>query len=480
MGAVARVAEHPQGLLDPYVPRTLLRHLAETPDARVQAVDGTLVFADISGFTKLSERLARRGREGAEEVVETIGACFSRLLTVVYDNGGGLLKFGGDALLLKFEGEDHLARAARSAVGMRRRPREAGPLQTSAGKVTLRMSQGLHTGEILMFLVGTSHREHLIAGPATSVVVQMEKLADAGEIVLSAQAARGLPRGCVGKARGGGRLLSAAPPGDDWAPSEPRYAPEEEAVAQCLPVALREHLACGRQPPEHRSASTAFLRASGVRILLTAGAPRVVGDDEDRMLLAMRRVIEGKRRLPVHIGVNRGNVFCGDVGPHYRRTYAVMGDATNLSARLMARAPAGELYATARVLDRAVTRFDLRALEPFIVKGKARPVEAWSVGPAVGGRARERVAEVFPLVGRERELAAIDQAIRAVRAGAGRIVELAGEEGIGKSRLLDELRARAAGMRRLHAACEPYTASSAYATWRELLRPLLGAAHDDP
>jgi class 3 adenylate cyclase/tetratricopeptide (TPR) repeat protein len=524
MGAVARVDEHPQGLLDPYVPRALLRHLAVAPTERVQAVEGTLVFADISGFTKLSERLARRGREGAEEVVETIGACFSRLLTVVYDNGGGLLKFGGDALLLKFEGEDHLARAARSAVGMRRRLREAGPLQTSAGKVTLRMSQGLHTGEILMFLVGASHREHLIAGPTTSVVVQMEKLADAGEIVLSAQAARGLPRGCIGKAKGGGRLLSAAPPGDDWAPSEPRYAPDEEAVARCLPVALREHLACGRQPPEHRSASTAFLRASGVddviardgidaaadalhdlvsdiqaaadaqqicflasdidvngvRILLTAGAPRVVGDDEDRMLLAMRRVIEGKRRLPVHIGVNRGNAFCGDVGPHYRRTYAVMGDATNLSARLMARAPAGELYATARVLDRAVTRFDLRALEPFTVKGKARPVEAWSVGPAVGGRARERVAEVFPLVGRERELAAIDQAIRAVRAGAGRIVELAGEEGIGKSRLLDKLRARAAGLRRLHAECEPYSASSPYAMWRELLRPLLGAAHDEP
>jgi len=216
-----------------------------------------------------------------------------------------------------------------------------------------------------------------------------------------------------------------------------------------------------------------------VRVLLTAGAPRVVGDDEDRMLLAMRRVLEGHRRLPVHIGVNRGNVFCGDVGPQYRRTYAVMGDATNLSARLMARAPAGELYSTAAVLQRATTRFDLRALEPLSVKGKARPVEAWSVGPAVGGRARERVAEHFPLVGREREVAALDVAIGAARRGSGRIVEISGEEGIGKSRLLDELRRRATGMRRLHAACEPYSASSPYATWRELLRPLLGAGHDD-
>ena len=524
MGAVPRADEPPRGLLDPYVPRALLRHLAETPDSRVQAVDGTLVFADVSGFTRLSERLARRGREGAEELVETIGACFARLLAVAYDNGGGLLKFGGDALLLKFEGDDHVARAARSAVGMRRRLRDAGPLQTSAGKVTLRMSQGMHSGEILMFLVGSSHRELLIAGPTTSVVVAMEKAAEAGEIVVSAETARRLDRVCVGRPKGPGRLLASAPLGVDWAPTERWFSPAEDAVARCLPVALREHLASGRQAPEHRSASTAFLRASGVddviardgidaaadalhelvadvqeaadaqqicflasdigvnevRILLTAGAPRVIGDDEDRMLLAMRRVLEGGRRLPVHIGVNRGNVFCGDVGPNYRRTYAVMGDATNLSARLMARAPAGELYATARVLDRAATRFDLHALEPFAVKGKARPVEAWSVGPAVGGRARERVAEHFPLVGREREVAALDDAIAAARRGTGRIVELAGEQGIGKSRLLDELRGRAAGMRRLHAACEPYSAASPYATWRELLRPLLGVGHDEP
>jgi class 3 adenylate cyclase len=221
MGAAPRVDDPPRGLLEPYVPRVLLRHLVEAPNARVQAVEGTLLFADVSGFTRLSERLARRGREGAEELVETIGACFSQLLAVTYDNGGGLLKFGGDALLLKFEGEDHLARAARSAVGMRRHLREAGPLQTSAGRVTLRISQGLHSGEIPLFLVGASHREHLIAGPTTSVVVEMEKVADAGEIVVSPEAARRLPQGCVGAAKGAGRLLTSAPAGAHWSPNEP-------------------------------------------------------------------------------------------------------------------------------------------------------------------------------------------------------------------------------------------------------------------
>src|SRR5215218_4130261 len=84
-----------------YVPRIVLRHLQDDPAGRVRTVEGTCVFVDISGFTRLSEQLARRGgREGAEQLSDAIGSCFERLLTVAYDRGGSLLKFGGDALLL--------------------------------------------------------------------------------------------------------------------------------------------------------------------------------------------------------------------------------------------------------------------------------------------------------------------------------------------------------------------------------------------
>jgi hypothetical protein len=56
----------------PYVPRLLLRHLGETPDAPVRVLDRSLVFVDISGFTRFSERLARQGREGAERLADAI------------------------------------------------------------------------------------------------------------------------------------------------------------------------------------------------------------------------------------------------------------------------------------------------------------------------------------------------------------------------------------------------------------------------
>jgi class 3 adenylate cyclase len=65
----------------PYVPRVLLEHLATEPERRVRVVDGTCVFVDVSGFTQLSERLARRGgREGAEQLADAIGSCFRDLL----------------------------------------------------------------------------------------------------------------------------------------------------------------------------------------------------------------------------------------------------------------------------------------------------------------------------------------------------------------------------------------------------------------
>src|SRR3954447_3039369 len=125
--------------LSPYVPRVVHRHLCTMPDALVQEVEGTLVFLDVSGFTQLSERLARRGREGAEDLAEAIGACFSRLLAVAYGEDGSLLKFGGGALLLFFEGPDHAARGARSAAGMRRALRELGDVEAGDARIRMRM-----------------------------------------------------------------------------------------------------------------------------------------------------------------------------------------------------------------------------------------------------------------------------------------------------------------------------------------------------
>src|SRR5579862_5797971 len=199
------------GRLNPYVPRVLLERLASVPDAAVLTEDATVVFVDISGFTTLSERLARAGREGAEHLVDTISACFSTLLAEAYADGGSLLKFGGDALLLWFTGEEHALRACSCAVGMRRTLRQIGRVRAGGSGVVLRMSVGVHSGAYVTFLVGDSHREYLPAGPAVSAVVALESPAEAGQILISEQTAALLPDRCLGSRSGPGVLLARAP-----------------------------------------------------------------------------------------------------------------------------------------------------------------------------------------------------------------------------------------------------------------------------
>ena len=121
------------GILAPYVPRALLARLARPIEVLTETVPCTMVFADVSGFTRLSERLARRGKEGAEQLVDVINACFSALLAEAYGRGGSLVKFGGDAMLLMFYDQDgdqeHALRACCAAAEMRRILREVGRIR---------------------------------------------------------------------------------------------------------------------------------------------------------------------------------------------------------------------------------------------------------------------------------------------------------------------------------------------------------------
>ena len=503
--------------LAPYLPRLSIEWMAGRPDERYRVERGTVVFVDISGFTKLSEGLAKHGKVGAEELTATIGTCFVALLDLAVAYGGRLLKFGGDALLLYFAGDAHAERGCRAAVEMRRSLRTVGRLVVLGQKVSLRMSVGVHSGEFHFFLVGGSHRELIVTGPAASETVEMEGTADAGQILVSPSTASALRPGVVGTAKGPGFLLRRAPsvPEDAFVPFE--AVPSGLDILQGVPSGLRDVLTARHQEPEHRRVTVAFIHFDGTdelirdrgpevaadwldelvrnvqvaaerngvtflatdvdhdggKIILTAGAPSTTGDDEHRMLLCVREVMDAGNRMPIRIGVNRGAVFVGEIGPHYRRTFTVMGDAVNLAARLMAKARPGQIVVSPDVLGRSRTSFATEELEPFMVKGKARPVRALLLGDVVGEQVLDTGPEI-PFVGRGTELAELRRYAEEAAAGAGRLVEVVGEPGSGKTRLVEELRAADAERPRLSVTCQHYHASTAYHVVRRLLRELLG------
>ena len=210
----------------------------------------------------------------------------------------------------------------------------------------------------------------------------------------------------------------------------------------------------------------------GGKLYLAAGAPSTTGADEERMLRALRAILDEGSALTLRAGVHRGPAFAGDIGASARRTYAVMGDTVNLAARLTARAEPGEILATAEVLERSPTRFET-APQPFLVKGKERAITAYSVGAVTGVVEAERAQEL-PIIGREQELAELQAAVAAARLRQGQVVELVGEPGIGKSRLVEELKTMTVGFTQLVARCDQYGMSVPYLPFRSLLRPLAG------
>jgi len=506
--------------LKPFVPRLVIDWLRETPHASHRVVDGSLAFVDISGFTAMTERLARKGKVGAEEVNDILDACFTELLAVAYADGAGVVKWGGDAVLLLFTGEEHAARACRASAGMRATLRRSGRLQTSAGLVTLRMSVGVHSGAFPFFLVGDRHRELIITGPAASTTVAMESTASAGEIAVSRFTAERLDPKVVGRPKGDALLLRAAP---DVA-AEPSREPPDVAgldVERCLPEAIRAHLLSGSMEPEHRPITAAFVEFSGTdglleeagpdgvaealdalvrtvqeaaarhevsffesdighdggKIMLVAGAPRSTGEEEERMLATARAIMDGAGALPLRIGVNGGHVFAGEFGPPYRRTYSVKGDCVNLAARLMAKAERGQILASRAVVEAARTPLEVVPLEPFLVKGKSKPVHAFAVGRPTARRGAAVVGRL-PLIGRDREMAVLREGLRSAREGEGVTVELVGEPGMGKSRLVEELVREAADLVVATTPCDLYESSTPYFPFRRLLRDLLGITDD--
>ena len=516
MNDIRTIAEpsHSEELLKPYVPRVQIQWLRDAPETSHRAIDGSLAFVDISGFTELTERLARRGKIGAELLRDTLDGVFSELLDAAYAWGAGLVKWGGDALLLLFDDPGHERRAARAAWEMQRTIERVGRLRVGGSVLTLRMSVGITTGTIDFFSAGSAHRELLIAGATATETVQIEALADAGEIVISSALAEALGPSCLGPRKEHGFLLARAPDAPrDRAPDVGSVRGLD--VASCIPVASREHVLHERTELEHRTITAAFIdlmhtdvlldrlgpaafadelnaRVSSIqeaaarhdvpfnltdisngsiKTLLTAGAPSSTGHDEEQMLRTLREVMDRPGVIPMRAGVEVGGVFTGDFGPPYRRTYGVFGDAVNTAARVMSRAEAGQILATERVLDRSRTTFATTMIQPFRAKGKAEPVTAAIVG-SITGRRGERVAET-PLIGRERELVALHAALDELRSGGGSVVEISGAAGIGKSRLVSQLVSDSPDVRALHAVCEEYEASTPYFALRAPMRSAL-------
>jgi class 3 adenylate cyclase len=244
-------------------------------------------------------------------------------------------------------------------------------------------------------------------------------------------------------------------------------------------------------------------RLMGDAILAFFGAPIAHEDDPERAIRAALEIVEGikpyreviKRDwgfdFDVRVGINTGLVVVGPVGSDLRMEYTALGDAVNLAARMEQTATPGSVQIAEPTHKLAAALFDFEKLGAIQVKGKDEPVLAYRALRPKAQQRRMRGIEGLesPLVGREAEMTALRSALVELSLGRGQVVSIMGEAGLGKSRLMAELRGQppaASGeagdteaFQWLEGRCLSYQTTTPYAPFVDLLRSHFGFG-DEP
>ena len=170
------------------------------------------------------------------------------------------------------------------------------------------------------------------------------------------------------------------------------------------------------------------------------------------------------------IGIAQGQMRVGTYGAHSRNTYGAIGDATNLAARLMQSAPVCDIRCDYNVYRLASKRIAFETLPPIRVKGKAGLVRIYRPSLEQPNKGTETLGNKGELVGRRAEIAVVEKTLDQVTHGATRILIIEGEAGIGKSRLVDEVKrlTREHGITWLIGNGQSIEQQTPYRVWRDI------------
>jgi predicted ATPase/class 3 adenylate cyclase len=486
---------------------------------------GAALIADISGFTPLTEGLAVAlgPQRGAEELTRHLDTFYGTLIEPIEQYGGSVVGFSGDAVTCWFD-QDTGHRAIAAALTMQAAVRALPAIAIADGPmVQLAAKIAVAHGPVRRFVVGDPklYRMDVLAGRLLNTLSALLADADREEVVVDEATAQRLGTLLVvDRHQAPGVVVlslneTVAP--NPW-PAAPLATTQEAARAWVLPaVQARLRLSQGEFLADLRPAVALFLgfggidydgdddagllldayvrhvqvvlaRIDGALVNLTIGdkgsyclgvlgVPVAHDDDAVRGVGAALELRQPPAQLSfigqVRIGLAQGPMYAGAYGCTDRRTYGVQGDKTNLAARLMEHAQAGEILCDDEVYRQAGRRWAFETLPALRAKGKAGLIRVYRPTGS-SARAAEDVpgsSHSHQLVGRAAELNQIRASLTALQAGQGGLVTITGEAGIGKSRLVAVLArlARESGLTGLIGAGQSVEQQTAYRAWRDIL-----------
>ena len=532
-------------LLASYVPKLIQKRVIANPspiDAPVsEELQAAILFADISGFTLLTEHMAEKGPTGVETLARILNEYFGQLIDIIHDYGGDVVKFAGDAVIAVWPVIPDVAindtisradqwqwtmRAAECAIEVHRRL-----TNYEAEDANLFLKLAVSMGRISTVHVGGvfNRWEFLITGTPLVELGIANNIARAGDILITPSAWKFIRNDCDAETMEfelkdaiaqGGRLKSLNKPSSIFDVPQQPAVPEgaENSLRPYIPGAIINRLTAGQGSwiAELRRVTVLFINLPGVdqdtrlenaqsiarliqrsvyhyegsinkinvddkgiTIVAALGLPPFSHEDDPargvQSALMIRRELN-KLNVPSYIGVATGRIFCGSVGNDSRREYTIIGNAVNLSARLMgAASEQDELIAKYVVpilcdrttYDSAKDAVEFTPLPPQRVKGRTEPVEVFHALEVKKSVVRSKTE----LIGRQDEKTLIAAALQELSRGAPhQTLILQGEAGIGKSRLFEDLirQAETLDVNMFAGTGDAIEKSSPYHAWRSI------------
>lgn len=517
-----------------YVPDLILKRVLHDPAPITSPVSesfsAAVLFADISGFTEVTTLLSQRGPAGAERLANLLNTYFGRLIDLILENGGDVVKFAGDALIALWPSEEGgLRPAVLRAASCGQQVQQALNAFEAEG-VQLSLKIAVSAGEISQIHIGGvfSRWEFLLDGAPLVEVGMANDVARAGEVLLCPSACAAGQDGVHGPevafpdGRKGKSLESITATLPLPRPASHPALDEDIAIRlkAYIPGAINDRLSVGQSAwlAELRRLTVLFINLPGLnasasleagqhvaRLLQTSlyyyegsinklnvddkGVTLVAAlglppfsheDDPARGVRAALRIRKELNALGVesYIGITTGLTFCGSVGNEHRREYTMIGDVVNLSARLMGVAKQHvrlkQEHGVPILVDKATyeaakDQIYFETLPDQEIKGKAEKFPAFH--PLT--ERTDAVRAASEMIGRDRERTLLADALQRLLRGSGsQTIILRGEAGIGKSRLLEDLFRQSGRLKltRYYGTLDAIDKNSPYHAWREVFR----------
>lgn len=445
--------------------------------------EGVAIFVDLSGFTPLTDLLLQRGNEGADILSKVINHIFEPLVHLVYQNGGFIPYFAGDA----FTGLFPLSRGIMADNDAYLRLSSAmittyNPLIPPhfglKAHSTVDIKVGVARGLVEWGIVGHGKKSFYFRGMPIEASAHAQTLAQKGEVVVHHSVLDGSSLSSYESPVDAGfhRFRhSAFERGAHQNPGVARikHLPKQSILKQFLPAALLENgpnligefrmvvsvfigfgeLEVHREFDEF--ANTVLVLANlysgyfkeidfgdkgGVMVVLF-GLPVSYENNTYRALefaLELKKAVEQfdtREQLKLHMGITSGKAFAGLIGGKERKQYAAAGNCVNLAARLMVQAEPGEI-----LVDKELVREKQFVFQPkgsFFYKGFSDKIQTFQLL----GHRLETLAFKNKLIGRSAEIKRLTDFAKPLQEGnyAGLAIVF-GEAGVGKSHLCYELK----------------------------------------